>query len=157
MYGRYELRQSAFGLLPGNPISYWISRAALKCFSSGHHLYSKAPAKLGMRTGDNGKWLRKWFEVSSVTSKYDAQKSSDAVSSGAAWFPYNKGGEYRKWYGNNENVIFWKNNGADIKTETLRKYPQLSWEKLGWKITNEQDFFKPSCTWTFVSSSLFGV
>ena len=60
-------------------------------------------------------------------------------------------------YGNNEYIIYWHNNGSEIKKETLEKYPQLSWDNLGWKITNERDFFKKSITWSFISSSFFGV
>jgi hypothetical protein len=143
--------------LPGSPVAYWSSPASIACFDYGKPLKEIAPAKLGMRTGDNNKWLRLWFEVSSPHSFYTAHDASEAKKTGAKWFPYNKGGEFRRWYGNNEIVIFWRDNGYAIKQETLEKYPTLSWDNLGWKITNEPDFFKPSCTWTFVSSSAFGV
>jgi hypothetical protein len=146
-----------FKKIPSNPVVYWASPAAIKCFEQGNNLQSVAPAKLGMRTGDNDKWLRKWHEVSVSASKFDASNRDDAKTSGCAWFPYNKGGDFRRWYGNNETLIFWKDDGFEIKSETLEKYPTLSWDNLGWKITNEGDFFKPSCTWTFISSSSFGV
>ena len=71
------------------------------------------------------------------------------------WFPYNKGGEFRKWYGNNEYVVNWENDGEEIKAEIRRKYPQLG-DDLGWKITNES-ITLASITWSFVSSSYFGV
>jgi type II restriction/modification system DNA methylase subunit YeeA len=153
----YRSSASDFHKIPGSPIAYWVSGGMRECYLNGLPLKEIAPAKLGMRTGDNDKWLRRWHEVSSVDSKYDALSSEDAKISGRKWFPYNKGGDFRRWYGNNEFVVFWENDGYAIKAETLQKYPQLSWDNLGWKITNEVDFFKPSCTWTFVSSASFGV
>jgi type II restriction/modification system DNA methylase subunit YeeA len=154
----YFFRASAsdFNKIPGSPTAYWMSDAAARCFESGILLRQVAPAKLGMRTGDNDKWLRKWFEISDRSAKYDSKNAESAKESGCSWFPYNKGGEFRKWYGNNDTVVYWKDDGYAIKSETLEKYPSLSWDNLGWKITNESDFFKPSCTWTFISSSSFG-
>lgn len=153
----FSAAASDFEKIPGSPIAYWSSDAMLRCYSGGVPLKERAPAKLGMRTGDNHKWLRLWHEVSRNNSKYDSSNSQEAVQSGKSWFPYTKGGEFRRWYGNNEWVIFWHNDGYEIKKETLEKYPQLSWENLGWKISNEHDFFKKSCTWSFISSSNFGV
>ena len=150
-----------FKKIPGSPVAYWISNAIRVCYTEGQALKKVAPAKLGMRTGDNEKWLCLWYEVSSdadqATMNTSASNRDQAKSSGKKWFPYNKGGEFRRWYGNNNFLIFWENDGSKIKEETLRKYPQLSWDNLGWKITNEPDFFKPSLTWSFVSSSYFGV
>ena len=153
----FRASASDFEKIPGSPIAYWASDAMLRCYSDGVPLKERAPAKLGMRTGDNHKWLRLWHEVSRNNSKYDSINAQEAVHSGKSWFPYTKGGEFRRWYGNNEWVIFWHNDGYEIKKETLEKYPQLSWENLGWKISNEHDFFKKSCTWSFISSSNFGV
>lgn len=67
-------------------------------------------------------------------------------------FPYNKGGEGRLWYGNNDLVVNWENDGKEIKENTRRVYPQLG-DNLGWKITNEQDYFKEGITWTALTSS----
>ncbi|WP_407208498.1 BREX-1 system adenine-specific DNA-methyltransferase PglX [Citrobacter freundii] len=149
--------QNDFRKIPGAPIAYWISENERDCFVDGELLSTVAPAKLGMRTGDNAKWLRLWHEVSHCITNFNAHNSEDAIASNQKWFPYNKGGEFRRWYGNNEYVIYWYKNGYDIKRETLEKYPQLSWDNLGWKITNESDFFKKSITWSFISSSNFGV
>lgn len=153
----FRASASDFEKIPGTPIAYWASEAMLNCYVNGKALKDVAPAKLGMRTGNNEKWLRFWHEVSCDAVKYDSIDENDAALSGKKWFPYNKGGDFRRWYGNDETVIFWKNNGYDIKKETLEKYPSLSWDNLGWKITNENDFFKMSCTWSFIGSSNFGV
>ncbi|HGY9287187.1 TPA: BREX-1 system adenine-specific DNA-methyltransferase PglX [Escherichia coli] len=153
----YNICQDDFKKIPGTPIAYWLSEKERECFINGELLASIAPAKLGMRTGDNAKWLRLWYEPSLKETNFNAVDSKDAVASEKKWFPYNKGGDFRRWYGNNDYVIYWHKNGYDIKCETLEKYPQLSWDNLGWKITNEPDFFKKSITWSFISSSNFGV
>ncbi|MCH7041393.1 BREX-1 system adenine-specific DNA-methyltransferase PglX [Escherichia coli] len=153
----YNISQDDFKKIPGAPIAYWLSEKERECFINGELLASIAPAKLGMRTGDNAKWLRLWYEPSLKETNFNAVDSKDAVASKKKWFPYNKGGDFRRWYGNNDYVIYWHKNGYDIKCETIEKYPQLSWDNLGWKITNEPDFFKKSITWSFISSSNFGV
>lgn len=150
-------KQDDFKKIPASPIAYWVSERVLTVFKKGEHLKKTAPAKIGMRTGDNEKWLRKWFEVSYTDSKFNTLSTFEPDFLSKKWFPYNKGGDFRRWYGNNETVIFWENNGYAIKLETLEKYPQLDWDNLGWKISNEKDFFKKSCTWSFISSSSFGV
>ncbi len=157
--GKYFFRASAadFKKIPGGSIAYWLSENARNCYEIGGKVQELFPAKLGMRTGDNSKWLRLWHEVSKNGTNLFAINASDAELSGKKWFPYNKGGDFRRWYGNNDFLVFWKENGFDIKKETLEKYPQLSWDNLGWKITNEKDFFRRSLTWSFVSSSYFGV
>ena len=153
----YKASAKTFQIIPSSPIAYWVSEGMADCYVRGELLSSIAPAKLGMRTGDNSKWLRLWAEVSKDVTNVSATNSQEAKESGKKWFPYNKGGEFRRWYGNNDYMVFWETDGYAIKCETLEKYPQLSWNNLGWKITNEVEFFKPSLTWSFVSSSNFGV
>ncbi len=82
--------------------------------------------------------------------------AGEASESGLKWFPYNKGGSFRKWYGNNEFVVQWENDGHEIKVNTLQNYPQLSWSNLGWKISNERYYFQQCISWTATSSSYFG-
>ena len=155
-----RLRRAAaedFGRIPGTPIAYWTSEAFRQAFIEGEPLSRIAPVKIGMRTGDNAKYLRRWFEVGDERFEVKCASAQEAQRRGAKWLPYNKGGEFRKWYGNNEYVVNWEDDGRSIKEETLEKYPQLSWDSLGWKISNEAFFFQPCLTWTFVSSSRFGV
>lgn len=77
--------------------------------------------------------------------------AQDALEKRAKWIPYNKGGNFRRWYGNNEYVVNWENNGQEIKDNTRKVYPQLG-DNLGWKISNEQYYFHEGITWTVVSS-----
>ena len=104
-----------------------------------------------MRTGDNERFLRKWYEVSKENMIVNCQNKETQIESKKKWVPYNKGGEYRKWYGNNEYVVNWYNDGAEIKENTRRVYPYLG-DDLGWKISNESYYYKPGITWSGVTS-----
>jgi len=105
-----------------------------------------------MRTGDNDRFVRFWFEVSKDNILFDATTSDQTIDSPKYWVPYQSGGSFRKWYGNAEKVVYWKDNGRAIKEATIEKYPALDWDNLGWKITNEEHYFKPGITWSAVSS-----
>jgi type II restriction/modification system DNA methylase subunit YeeA len=152
----YMSSSEDFKKIPGETIAYWIGKGLLLAFAADEPLELLSPTKIGMRTGENVRFLRRWFEVPWISIGIGFKDAVSAQQSGKKWFPYNKGGEFRKWYGNNEYVVNWENDGEEIKTETRRKYPQLG-DNLGWKITNEPYYFKQSITWSFVSSSYFGV
>ena len=151
-YGRHFANQIDFFDVPGTPIAYWLSDEMLCAFRSGKALGTIAKPKLGMRTGDNDRFIRDWFEVSRRKTEMRATSKEAAADSSAKWFPYKKGGEFRKWFGNNYYVVNWEGDGLEIKEHTLEKYPQLSWDNLGWKISNEADFFKPSVEWSRITS-----
>lgn len=153
----YRASAADFKKIPGSPIAYWVSDKMRNTFLAGASLGSIAKPKLGMRTGNNERFVRYWFEVWHNKIGFSFKNSQEAKDSGLKWFPYNKGGDFRRWYGNNENVVNWENDGYDIKVETLKNYPQLSWDNLGWKISNEKDFFKPCLEWSRISSTYFAV
>ncbi|AEB99696.1 BREX-1 system adenine-specific DNA-methyltransferase PglX [Selenomonas sputigena] len=138
--------QENFSKIPGSPVAYWVSEAMLRCFGE-KCIKDYGFAGIGMRTGDNERFLRLWYEVSannfSITSKGVIK-----------WIPYNKGGNFRKWYGNNEYVVNWENDGEEIKDNTRLNYPELG-DNLGWKISNEKYYFKPGITWTGVTMAKF--
>lgn len=132
---RYKTTQDNFKKIPGSPIAYWASDNVLKCFSYG--LLNKcATFAKGMDTGNNDTFIRVWFEVN--RKKFS---ESDSVK----WRPYNKGGEYRKWYGNLSYVIDWENNGKRVKS-----YPKSN-------IRNESKYFFPGYTWTLLNIENFGL
>ena len=136
----YRADASTFKDIPGTPIAYWASEAMRRAFRNGTPLSRIANPRVGLQTGDNAKFVRCWWEVSQSRSKYDCASIEDSVKSGCRWFPYNKGGEYRKWYGNNEFVINWQNDGEDIRLFS------------GSVIRNEATYFHPSITWSKISS-----
>lgn len=151
------LGTSIFEHIPGKPISYWINPGLRKVFDNGITLESKYPPKTGMTTGDDGRFLRQWFEVSIDKLNASATSSLDAKISRKKWFPYNKGGIGDRWYGHCNYVVNWENDGAEIK-EWVVSNPNdpntTSWSR---RIFNHDLFFKPGITWTLLNSRTFNV
>jgi type II restriction/modification system DNA methylase subunit YeeA len=141
--------------IPGSPIAYWLSQKIIKVFESLKPLKEFLDIRQGMSTTDNKKYLRRWYEVSIPYIAFNVNDAIDSNKKGINWFPYNKGGMYRKWYGNNEFIIFYTNNGNDLINMVREKYPRISDPEF--VIKNRRYFFKPSITWSFVSISYFGV
>ena len=111
---RYNTDQSNFSKIPGSPVAYWVSAGLLSAFATGKSLGDIALARNGMKTGENGRFVRLWWEVILQGFNSTACDWKEASSSGAKWFPYNKGGEFRKWYGNNDCIVNWQNEGDEI-------------------------------------------
>ena len=144
--------QDEFKKIPGSPVAYWVSERVREVFEEGTLLGKLVDAKQGLATADNDQFLRRWHEVDQGKCSYHSRSRDAAAQSGKKWFPYNKGGEFRKWYGNQEYLVNWENDGHAIRafgTEDggrARSRPQ-----------NTEFYFSPSVTWSFVSSSYFGV
>jgi len=137
---RYEVAADNFMKVPTTPIAYWMSERFVDCFSN-KKIDEYADTNNGFTTGDNNRFLRIWHEVSQTNIFYNAESFSSAKLSGKRWFPYNKGGEARKWYGNNDYLINWFNDGADIK-------------EYGHLVARSQKYmFRASITWSKISSS----
>ena len=149
---KYIRESSGFSNIPGTPLAYWVSDKFIDLFN-GTCVKDVAHAYIGMRTGDNDRFLRQWFEVSLPKIGFHFANAEDAEKSKAKWIPYNKGGEYRKWYGNHDYVVNWENDGAEIKENTRKKYPQLG-DNLGWKISNEKYYFQEGLSWTVITSKV---
>ena len=147
----YEQNTDNFSKIPGSPVSYWVSNEMLRSFADFAPLGDNYPICIGMRTGDDERFLRAWYEVPFTKIGIGYKSASEFTEQHRKWVPYNKGGEYRKWYGNNILVVNWENNGLEIKDNTRRKYPQLG-DNLNWKITNEKHYFKEGITWGTISS-----
>lgn len=142
---RYTVDQSNFSKIPGSPIAYWANDGLLSAFANGKSLGNIALARNGMKTGENGRFVRLWWEVEIERFNSTANDWKKASSSGAKWFPYNKGGEFRKWYGNNDCIVNWQNEGYEI-------FNHAKTDK-----RNVQDYplelkFKPSVSWSLVTS-----
>jgi len=104
-----------FNIVPANPLTYWMSKAVIDSFSKGKSLGSFAYPKQGLATADNEKFLRQWYEVDIRNIEFNLKGISEINQTNAKWFPHCKGGSYRKWYGNRDYVINWKDNGSAIK------------------------------------------
>lgn len=148
----FRASASDFEKIPGSPIAYWASAKAISAYQYGTHLGDNAILKHGMSTSDNDRFLRQWFEVSIKKSNFGCKTGEEANISGAKWFPFCKGGKFRRWYGNHDYIINWKNDGKEIKEETNRKYPYLK-GNLGFVIGAEEYYFRPAITWSSISSS----
>ena len=113
-------KQTNFEKIPGSPLAYWASQNLLEIFEKGQPLSSLVEAKHGMTTTDNKRFLRQWFELEYSRINFTEDSEMGALRSGAKWFPYNKGGAYRKWYGNYDYVVNFAENGREIKANALR-------------------------------------
>lgn len=111
----YRRSTGAFKSIPGTPIAYWASEKQRAAFESLSALSAYAYGCNGMTTGENAKFLRIWHEVSISRIGFETQDVSETRGKAFRWFPYNKGGEFRKWYGNRDYVINWEDNGRDIR------------------------------------------
>lgn len=141
----YRANASTFHDIPGSPIAYWASEAVRTAFKQNKPLDSIGHPRVGIQTGENARFLRLWWETEANRSQYCCTSVNDCISSRATWFPYNKGGEYRKWYGNNDYVINWFNDGESIIRGA---------ESDGRKVMNLPTpvKFLPSVTWSKISS-----
>lgn len=111
----FETLIKNFNIIPGSQIAYWASKKFLLTFEKGKQLSTIASTNNGFTTGDNNKFLRLWYEVPANSIKLDCSSFDETKNSDKKWFPYNKGGDFRKWYGNNDYLINWYRDGKDIK------------------------------------------
>jgi hypothetical protein len=146
-YNRYEVSQTDFAAIPGSPIVYWLSEKMRGAFATGHPLSDVAKLRQGLATADNNRFLRQWWEVSGNRTAFACTSREEAATSGARWFPYNKGGEFRKWYGNQEHVVNWEDDGAEIRT-----YGTENSGRPRSRAQNTNTYFSPSVSWSKVSS-----
>ena len=142
---RYIAQQDNFSKIPGSPVAYWAGKRLISAFEN-ETWGVVSPTSKGIITGDNSRFLRLWFEVSTSEICFDADDFQGSVVSGLKWFPCNKGGEYRKWFGNNSFIINWQDNGKEIMQRGQIKTRNCQDYRDEWK-------FKPSITWTDISSA----
>ncbi|MGL3796578.1 BREX-1 system adenine-specific DNA-methyltransferase PglX [Lactiplantibacillus plantarum] len=124
----YRTNQANFKKIPGSPIAYWVSNHVFGVFANNEQIKNVGDSKKGLDTGNNSKYYRYWYEVNSNDNK---------------WTPLNKGGDFRKWYGNHNYVINWQNSGKVIKENGRAN------------IRNEKYYFKKSISWTDLTSGPF--
>lgn len=110
----YHTDQSNFDKIPGSPIAYWISENSFKLFSK-EKLGDISQTRLGMATSDNKRFVRFWYEIDLNNIGFDYKNRQAAEESAKKWFPYDKGGEFRKWFGNNYLVVDWEKDGIAIR------------------------------------------
>ena len=142
-----------FKKIPGSPIAYWVSEKVREIFETSSSLNDVADARQGLATTDNNRFLRLWQEINFQRIGFNIKNREYAQLSEKKWFPHNKGGEFRKWFGNQEYVVNWENDGQEIKDNILSRYSYLKTPDFVAK--NQQFYFKSSVSWTAITSAKF--
>jgi hypothetical protein len=127
---RYHASNADFEVFPGKIIAYWASEAIRNIFITSKPLSESATTIQGMITGNNNKYIRQWFEVEATNAKLKSDSIEESLVANKKWVPYNKGGEYRKWYGNNDFVVNWKNDGKEIKADKGHNFPPKAFDSV---------------------------
>lgn len=128
--------------LPGWTFSYWMNDDLIAAFADGLRLADVAEPRVGLQTGDNGRFLRIWTEVSLSRIGFGILDRAEAQKSGRKWFPYNKGGSFRRWYGNQEHVVNWQDDGREIRAMVPKAV-----------IRSPNKFFLPAASWSKVGTA----
>ncbi|MGE9197768.1 BREX-1 system adenine-specific DNA-methyltransferase PglX, partial [Lacticaseibacillus rhamnosus] len=130
---------------------YWASKPLISDFEIGIPLKDLVDPKVGLQTGDNSRFLRQWFEVNVHNISFNTKSTAESLRSIKKWFPYNKGGSYRKWYGNFDYIVNWQHDGFEIKHFTFANGKQRS------VIRNSNYYFREAITWSDVTSGHFSM
>ncbi|WP_419050061.1 BREX-1 system adenine-specific DNA-methyltransferase PglX [Hominenteromicrobium sp.] len=132
--GHFESSQEPFAKIPGSPIAYWVSQNFISIFKKGKLIGNLFPVKKGMDTSDNDRFLRFWQEVSATKFSFGE------VPKGTKWYPYDKGGNYRRWYGNKEYVVNYENEGSALECSSAN-------------LRSRHLYFKPHITWSALTAA----
>ena len=138
--------QDDFKKIPGSPVAYWVKQKTIDAFECKSIAESVIP-KQGLATGNNEKYLRFWWEVDLGRTGFVARNREDAMASKKIWFPYSKGGESRKWYGSNEYVVYFPDDGDEIRNLKDEKGNEKS------RFRAAAYYFQEALTWSLTSSS----
>ena len=142
----FSIKQEKFLEIHGIPISYWINDNFVEIFKNEKVLSDFSDVKQGLATGSNDKFLRLWFEIEKSKIEFECSSCTQSQRNNNVWYPYNKGGNFRKWYGNHEYVVNWHNDGNLIRNFKDSK------GKLKSRPQNTDYYFKPAISWSLVSS-----
>ncbi len=139
----YNTKPTLFSALPGTPIAYWLSTKELQALKNKRNMSSVCEAKQGLSTGDTNRFLRYWFEIPYDQISFECESEEEFAGTNKRWAPYNKGGSFRKWYGNQSYVVDWGNKGQEIDTFRPKSV-----------IRNRQFYFKECISWSDVTSAI---
>ena len=144
---KYEgTTQAEFRKIPGSPIVYWLSDRFRALFEHGTPLGELVDARVGLQTSNNDRFLRRWWEVDIDRIGFGMKNRDEALRSGRKWFPINKGGTFRKWYGNHEYVVNWEHDGREI-----RAFGTESGGRPRSNVSASKYYFNPALTWSKVT------
>ncbi|HFI9374577.1 TPA: BREX-1 system adenine-specific DNA-methyltransferase PglX [Vibrio parahaemolyticus] len=140
----YSIKQQDFKKIPGSPIAYWLDEHEINTFYKNSKLGESYEPKSGLSTTDNERFLRYWHEVDFRNINFNVTHIEETETLYQKWYPLVKGGEFRKWYGNLEYVVNWKNNGHEIREKTKGA--------AGGRIVSPEYYFKQGVSWSGLSS-----
>lgn len=143
----YKTNTENFKKIPGSPIVYWASESYFNIFKESAILKTDGDTRQGMATSDNNRFLRYWYEVENKKLGFNMKNAEEALKSQKKWFPYNKGGYFRKWYGNMDYVINYENDGYEVK-----EYAKSLYNSVTRTIKSISEYFKESISWSKISS-----
>ena len=147
---RYESGRESFNIIPGKPVAYWVSKKVLDMYDSSIALGLEYKTITGSSTGENAIFLRLWQEVSRLKVGFDLRASYNGC--GYKWIPCNKGGAFRKWYGNHDYVINWENDGLELKEFATKKNNGKHWSRF---LKSLDCFYHEGVSWSKVTSGKF--
>lgn len=146
---KYVARQMEFSKIPGNPIAYWVSDKTISNFDNLKKVCDYADGRIGLITGDGARFIKLWHEVANENIGFGMKNNQESIDSKKTWFPIQNGGGYRKWYGNLDSVVNWRDDGHDMKFDNSLRGRVRSHNYNG-------DFaFQEGITWTTISTSRF--
>jgi hypothetical protein len=147
-----RLNQTDFAKIPSSPIAFMLSEKVLELFPNNQTLGDNFTARQGLATTENALFVRSWHEVSHNHIGFNLDSQKESIKCEEIWFPYNKGGEFRKWWGNQHHIVNWGNDGADIKSAIVSKYPYLNGNP-NFVAKNQEFYFRESVSFSKVGSS----
>ena len=143
----YRTNQANFEKITGSPIAYWCTVHLFNIFDTVGSLGSFGVSRNGLQPKESSRFVRQWFEVDYNRISFHTKSISETKHSPYKWFPYNKGGGYRKWYGNYDYVVNWRNNGQEIRQIVRNGKPYAV-------IPSQQYYFQESLTWPKITSGI---
>ena len=149
----YNTNQKNFSKIPGSPIGYWAGNELLRIFNNSNELINISRPCQGMATTNNKLFVRDWFEVELEKSSYNINSKEETYIK--KWFPYNKGGGFRRWYGNHEDVVNFENNGQTI-CDYIDNSPNVNVKSNG-RVINRDKYFKKCISWSKISSGIISM
>ena len=149
----YQFNMRYFSQLPDNIIGYWIAQKYIDIFENQPSLTDVSKPRQGLSTSDNDRFLKFWYEPS-ISNIGIGLTRDEAAKSGLKWFPYNKGGEFRKWFGNNNYVINWQYDGKELRD--WADWLNTHGTSMG-RLVSQEFYFMKGLTWSGVGASRFGV
>jgi len=146
---KYERNIKSFLIINTSPFCYWLSNTVFSIFKDSNLLENCLFVKNGMSTTDNNRFLRLWYEINNTRIGLNCSNRCEALETHKKWFPYNKGGDFRKWYGNVFFVCNWENDGKEIR--------KCAENASGGRIVSEEYYFNESISWSKISSGKFSL